>query len=86
MAAEYSRELGVKVADGQRRLVRLGFRVCGTAGFGRRRMMVSPDGRRTIVLETGILRSTIGQGDGDIRLRATIKAALDLQQEGSGCV
>src|SRR5450759_2379631 len=53
MAAEYSRELGIKVYAGQRRLAILGFRVVGTAGYGLRRMMVSPDGRRRIVLKDG---------------------------------
>lgn len=53
MAAEYSRELGIKVAAGQRRLALLGFRVVGTAGYGLRRMMVSPDGRRRIILKDG---------------------------------
>jgi|GEM_PF-46920 DNA-binding winged helix-turn-helix (wHTH) protein len=53
MAAEYSRELGVKVLAGQQRIARLGFRAVGMAGFGLRRMMVSPDGRRNIVLHDG---------------------------------
>jgi DNA invertase Pin-like site-specific DNA recombinase len=53
MAAEYSRELGVKVYAGQRRLALLGFRVLGTAGYGLRRMMVSPDGRRKLILKDG---------------------------------
>ena len=53
MAAEYSRELGVRVLAGQQRIARLGFRAVGTAGFGLRRMMVSPDGRRKIVLQDG---------------------------------
>jgi len=53
MAAEYSRELGVKVLSGQQRIARLGFRPVGMAGFGLRRMMVSPDGRRKIVLQNG---------------------------------
>lgn len=53
MAAEYSRELGTKVSAGQRRLTLLGFRVVGDAGYGLRRMMVSPDGRRRIVLNAG---------------------------------
>jgi len=48
MAAEYSRELGVRVSAGQRRLALLGFRVVGMAGYGLRRMMVSPDGRRSL--------------------------------------
>jgi DNA invertase Pin-like site-specific DNA recombinase len=53
MAAEYSRELGIKVSAGQRRLALLGFRVTGVAGYGLQRMMVSPDGRRRIVLKNG---------------------------------
>jgi DNA invertase Pin-like site-specific DNA recombinase len=43
MAGEYSRELGVKVLDGQKRLARLGFKQGGIAGYGLRRMLVSPD-------------------------------------------
>ena len=53
MAAEYSRELGIKVSAGQRRLSLLGFRVVGTAGYGLRRMIVSPDGRRRLILKDG---------------------------------
>ena len=53
MAAEYSRELGMKVLAGQRRIALLGFRVVGTAGYGFQRMMVSPDGRRRLVLKDG---------------------------------
>ena len=44
MAGEYSRELGVKVLDGQRRLARLGFKQGGRPGYGLRRMLISPDG------------------------------------------
>jgi len=43
MAGEYSRELGVKVLDGQMRLARLGFKQGGVPGYGLRRMLVSPD-------------------------------------------
>lgn len=45
MAGEYSRELGVKVLAGQRRLARLGFKQGGTPGYGLRRLLVSSDGR-----------------------------------------
>jgi len=45
MAAEYSRELSVKVYAGQRRLAKLGFMVGGTAPYGLRRLALSPDGR-----------------------------------------
>lgn len=53
MAAEYSRELGVKVFAGQSRIALLGFRPVGTAGYGLRRMMVSPDGHRRLILGDG---------------------------------
>jgi DNA invertase Pin-like site-specific DNA recombinase len=43
MAGEYSRELGVKVLAGQRRLAHLGFKQGGMAGYGLRRMLVSGD-------------------------------------------
>jgi DNA invertase Pin-like site-specific DNA recombinase len=45
MAGEYSRELGVKVAAGQKRLAELGFWQGGPAGYGFRRVLVSPEGR-----------------------------------------
>jgi DNA invertase Pin-like site-specific DNA recombinase len=51
MAGEYSRELAVKVFEGKRRLVQLGYRVGGSAGFGLRRMMVSEDGRLKRILQ-----------------------------------
>jgi DNA invertase Pin-like site-specific DNA recombinase len=38
MAAEFSRELGVKVFEGKSRLVKLGFWVGGAPGYGYRRM------------------------------------------------
>ena len=40
MAEEYSRELSVKVFAGQCRLIRVGFRQGGAAGFGLRRQLV----------------------------------------------
>lgn len=45
MAAEFSRELSVKVLEGQKRLTRLGFRRGGTPGYGLRRMMIDEHGR-----------------------------------------
>jgi DNA invertase Pin-like site-specific DNA recombinase len=42
MAGEYSRELGVKVLAGQKRLAGLGFKQGGLPGYGLRRMLVSP--------------------------------------------
>jgi DNA invertase Pin-like site-specific DNA recombinase len=44
MAGEYSRELGVKVLAGHKRLASLGFRQGGIPGYGLRRMLVSPSG------------------------------------------
>jgi DNA invertase Pin-like site-specific DNA recombinase len=43
MAGEYSRELGVKVLAGQRRLALLGFKQGGMPGYGLRRLLVSGD-------------------------------------------
>jgi DNA invertase Pin-like site-specific DNA recombinase len=44
MAGEYSRELSTKVFAGQCRLIELGFRQGGAAGFGLRRMLVDQAG------------------------------------------
>ncbi len=44
MAGEYSRELSAKVFKGQCRLIQIGFRQGGTAGFGLRRMLVDQTG------------------------------------------
>jgi DNA invertase Pin-like site-specific DNA recombinase len=44
MAGEYSRELGVKVLAGQKRLALLGFKQGGMPGYGLRRLLVSSDG------------------------------------------
>lgn len=54
MAAEYSRELSVKVSQGQRRIAALGYRVSGTAGFGLRRIAIDPAGSRRIQLAKGV--------------------------------
>jgi len=44
MAGEYSRELGVKILAGLKRLATLGFKQGGRPGYGLRRMLVSPSG------------------------------------------
>jgi len=44
MAGEYSRELSAKVFAGQCRLIEMGFRQGGTAGFGLRRMLIDQSG------------------------------------------
>ena len=46
MAGEYSRELSSKVFQGACRLVKLGFRQGGTAGYGLRRMLVDANGAK----------------------------------------
>ena len=57
MAGEYSRELGVKVLAGQRRLARLGFKQGGMPGYGLRRLLVSTDGRPKQLLAYGERKS-----------------------------
>jgi DNA invertase Pin-like site-specific DNA recombinase len=44
MAGEYSRELSVKVYEGAKRLASMGFKQGGVAGFGFRRLLISPAG------------------------------------------
>jgi DNA invertase Pin-like site-specific DNA recombinase len=44
MAGEYSRELSTKVFQGQCRLIELGYRQGGPAGFGLRRMLIDEKG------------------------------------------
>jgi DNA invertase Pin-like site-specific DNA recombinase len=44
MAGEYSRELGVRVLAGMKRLARLGFKQGGLPGYGLRRMLISSAG------------------------------------------
>ena len=57
MAAEYSRELGVKTYAGKKRLVELGFRVGGQAGYGLRRMLLCADGTHKQFLQDGERKS-----------------------------
>ncbi len=53
MAGEYSRELSSKVFQGACRLIRLGFKQGGTAGFGLRRMLVDHTGQHKGALRMG---------------------------------
>jgi DNA invertase Pin-like site-specific DNA recombinase len=57
MAGEYSRELSAKVFIGQCRLIELGFRQGGAAGFGLRRMLCDIHGQPKGVLDRGELKS-----------------------------
>jgi DNA invertase Pin-like site-specific DNA recombinase len=51
MAGEYSRELGVRVYDSQKRHVHFGHKMGGIPGYGLRRMLVGRDGRKKLVLK-----------------------------------
>ena len=44
MAGEYSRELSTKVFQGACRLIQLGFKQGGAAGFGLRRVLIDQTG------------------------------------------
>lgn len=52
-AAKFSRDLSVKVFDGQCRLIRMGFKAGGPAGYGLRRMLLASDGTPVCILEYG---------------------------------
>jgi DNA invertase Pin-like site-specific DNA recombinase len=54
MAGEYSRELSAKVFAGQCRLIELGFRQGGPAGFGLRRQLVD---------QTGVPKAELARGE-----------------------
>ncbi len=53
MAGEYSRELSVKVFQGQCRLITLGFRQGGRAGYALRRQLVDENGLPKSILRAG---------------------------------
>jgi DNA invertase Pin-like site-specific DNA recombinase len=57
MAGEYSRELSSKVFAGQCRLIELGYRQGGPAGFGLRRLLIDERGERKTLLERGEQKS-----------------------------
>lgn len=57
MAGEYSRELSTKVFLGACRLIQLGFKQGGTAGFGLRRMLIDQSGQRKVMLKMGEQKS-----------------------------
>src|SRR5579872_4586557 len=57
MAGEYSRELSVKVFAGQSRLIELGFRQGGVAGYGLRRALQDQHGNRKGILDHGERKS-----------------------------
>ena len=57
MAGEYSRELGVKVFAGLKRLAKLGFKQGGLPGYGLRRMLISAEGKPKQILAQGERKS-----------------------------
>jgi DNA invertase Pin-like site-specific DNA recombinase len=57
MAGEYSRELSAKVFKGQCKLIELGFRQGGPAGFGLRRMLIDQAGKPKSELQPGEQKS-----------------------------
>ena len=87
MAGEYSRELSVKVFAGQCRLIRLGFRQGGPAGFGLRRTLVDENRNAKTDLQRGEHKSlqtdrvvlTLGPEDEVATVRSVYRAFLDEQ-------
>src|SRR2546423_7586482 len=57
MAGEYSRELSSKVFQGACRLIQLGFKQGGAAGFGLRRMLIDQSGQQKGMLKMGEQKS-----------------------------
>lgn len=57
MAGEYSRELSAKVFAGQCRLITLGYRQGGPAGYGLRRQLVDEHGKPKAILSRGEQKS-----------------------------
>lgn len=57
MAGEYSRELSAKVFKGQCKLVELGFRQGGPAGYGLRRLLIDQTGKPKTQLHDGEQKS-----------------------------
>jgi len=53
MAGEYSRELSSKVFAGQCRLIEMGYKQGGPAGYGMRRMLIDEQGQQKAILKRG---------------------------------
>jgi DNA invertase Pin-like site-specific DNA recombinase len=85
MAGEYSRELSTKVFQGACRLIQMGFKQGGTAGYGLRRMLVDQAGNHKGVLAVGEHKSlqtdrvvlTLGPEEEVETVRGVYRAFLD---------
>lgn len=78
MAGEYSRELSAKVFKGQCRLVELGYRQGGSAGYGLRRLLMGQDGTPKAELQRGEQKSI--QTDRVILIPGPIKERTVVQR------
>ncbi|MBX3388491.1 MAG: recombinase family protein [Phycisphaeraceae bacterium] len=56
MAGEYSRELSTKIFAAKVRMIKMGFRAGGIAGYGYRRMVVDSHGKERFILAQGELK------------------------------
>jgi DNA invertase Pin-like site-specific DNA recombinase len=74
MAAEYSRELGVRVCRGQRRIASLGFSAGGPAPYGFRRQLVDQEGRPRMILASGQVKAIATD-----RVRLTLGPAEEIE-------
>ena len=61
MAAEFSRELGIKSYEGEKRLAQMGYKMGGLAGYGLRRMLLSRKGERIRILKRGEYKSVTNE-------------------------
>lgn len=85
MAGEYSRELSTKVFQGACRLIQLGFKQGGMAGYGLRRMLVDQAGQPKGILAVGEHKSlqtdrvvlTLGPDEEVETVRGVYRAFLD---------
>jgi DNA invertase Pin-like site-specific DNA recombinase len=86
MAGEYSRELGVKVSVGQRRLAGMGFWQGGNPPFGFQRQLISQSGERKQILKDREWKSITTDRDvltpGPQEAVDTIRLAFDLYTLG----
>jgi DNA invertase Pin-like site-specific DNA recombinase len=86
MAAEFSRELGVKVYNGQARLAGMGFKMGGSAVYGLRRVLLDAEGKCIRELKPGerkmlaTHRVTLVPGPADEQ--AVVRAIFQMSLEG----